>query len=79
VITVLPQRILEIRVKGLSVEDDPDRTTIREVATTTPPSHRCSPNASCSSTPTADRSPRWSTRASATLNPLCRNGTYWPE
>jgi hypothetical protein len=32
VITVLPQqRVLEIRVEGLSVEADPDRTTIREV------------------------------------------------
>ncbi|ONI71126.1 hypothetical protein ALI144C_52330 [Actinosynnema sp. ALI-1.44] len=32
VITVLPQqRVLEIRVEGLSVESDPDRTTIREV------------------------------------------------
>lgn len=31
-ITVLPQqRVLEIRVEGLSVEADPDRTTIREV------------------------------------------------
>lgn len=35
VITVLPQqRILEIRVEGLSVEADPDRTTIRDVANT---------------------------------------------
>ncbi|GLY68726.1 hypothetical protein [Amycolatopsis taiwanensis] len=33
--TVLPQqRVLEIRVEGLSVEADPDRTTIREVANT---------------------------------------------
>lgn len=32
VITVLPQqRVLEIRVEGLSVEADPDRVTIREV------------------------------------------------
>jgi hypothetical protein len=32
VITVLPQqRVLEIRVEGLSVETDPDRLTIREV------------------------------------------------
>nr|WP_225954662.1 hypothetical protein [Kibdelosporangium phytohabitans] len=32
VITVLPQqRVLEIRVEGLSIETDPDRTTIREV------------------------------------------------
>jgi hypothetical protein len=32
VITVLPQqRVLEICVEGLSVEADPDRTTIREV------------------------------------------------
>jgi hypothetical protein len=32
VITVLPQqRVLEIRVEGLSVETDPDRITIREV------------------------------------------------
>src|SRR5438270_13971690 len=32
VITVLPQqRVLEIRVEGLSVEADPDRTPIREV------------------------------------------------
>ncbi|MFD8497296.1 hypothetical protein [Amycolatopsis sp. NPDC059657] len=35
VIAVLPQdRILEIRVEGLSVEADPDRTTIREVTHT---------------------------------------------
>jgi hypothetical protein len=35
VIAVLPQeRVLEIRVEGLSVEADPDRTTIREVANT---------------------------------------------
>jgi len=35
VITVLPQqRVLEIRVEGLSVETDPDRTTIREVTHT---------------------------------------------
>jgi hypothetical protein len=35
VITVLPQeRVLEIRVEGLSVEADPDRTTIREVTNT---------------------------------------------
>ena len=35
VITVLPQqRVLEIRVEGLSVEADPDRTTIREVTHT---------------------------------------------
>jgi hypothetical protein len=35
VIEVLPQqRVLEIRVEGLSVEADPDRTTIREVANT---------------------------------------------
>ena len=34
VITVLPQqRVLEIRVEGLSVEADPDRTTIRDVTT----------------------------------------------
>jgi hypothetical protein len=33
--TLLPQqRILEIRVEGLSVETDPDRTTIRDVAHT---------------------------------------------
>jgi hypothetical protein len=71
VITVLPQqRVLEIRVEGLSVETDPDRTTIREVTNTlfelaantissrsTPPRRRCSPNASCSWTVTADRSP----------------------
>ncbi|MEV6825579.1 hypothetical protein [Amycolatopsis sp. NPDC051102] len=32
VITVLPQqRVLEIRVEGLSIEADPDRTIIREV------------------------------------------------
>jgi hypothetical protein len=32
VIGILPQqRVLEIRVEGLSVEADPDRTTIREV------------------------------------------------
>ena len=32
VTTVLPQqRVLEIRVEGLSIEADPDRTTIREV------------------------------------------------
>jgi hypothetical protein len=32
VITVLPhQRVLEIQVEGLSVDADPDRTTIREV------------------------------------------------
>ncbi|WP_216211133.1 hypothetical protein [Amycolatopsis aidingensis] len=31
VITVLPQQVLEIRVEGLSVEADPDRTTIRHV------------------------------------------------
>jgi hypothetical protein len=32
VITMLPQqRVLEIQVEGLSVEADPDRTTIREV------------------------------------------------
>jgi len=32
---ILPQqRVLEIRVRGLSVEADPDRTTIREVAHT---------------------------------------------
>lgn len=31
VIEILPQqRVLEIRVEGLSVEADPDRTTIRE-------------------------------------------------
>jgi hypothetical protein len=35
VIGILPQqRVLEIRVEGLSVEADPDRTTIREVANT---------------------------------------------
>jgi hypothetical protein len=35
VIGILPQqRVLEIRVEGLSVEADPDRTTIREVTTT---------------------------------------------
>lgn len=35
VIAVLPQdRILEIRVEGLSVDADPDRTTIREVTHT---------------------------------------------
>ena len=35
VITVLPQqRVLEIRVEGLSVEADPDRTMIREVTNT---------------------------------------------
>jgi hypothetical protein len=35
VITVLPQEhVLEIRVEGLSVEADPDRTTIREVSNT---------------------------------------------
>lgn len=34
-ITVLPcQRVLEIRVDGLSLEADPDRTTIREVMNT---------------------------------------------
>ncbi len=34
-ITVLPcQRVLEIRVDGLSIEADPDRTTIREVMNT---------------------------------------------
>jgi hypothetical protein len=34
-ITVLPQdRLLEIRVEGLSVETDPDRTTSREVMNT---------------------------------------------
>jgi hypothetical protein len=32
VIGILPQqRVLEIRVEGLSAEADPDRTTIREV------------------------------------------------
>lgn len=32
VITVLPhQRVLEIQVEGLSIDADPDRTTIREV------------------------------------------------
>lgn len=35
VIGILPQqRVLEIRVEGLSVEADPDRTTIREVTRT---------------------------------------------
>ncbi|MEV6608891.1 hypothetical protein [Kutzneria sp. NPDC051319] len=35
VIGILPQqRVLEIRVEGLSVEADPDRTTIREVTNT---------------------------------------------
>src|SRR5438552_782184 len=35
VITVLPhQRVLEIQVEGLSIEADPDRTTIREVTNT---------------------------------------------
>ncbi|UVS78397.1 hypothetical protein [Actinokineospora sp. UTMC 2448] len=35
VIAVLPhQRVLEIRVEGLTVEADPDRTTVREVANT---------------------------------------------
>src|SRR5689334_17182485 len=35
VITVLPQqRVLEIRVEGLSIEADPDRTTIRGVTNT---------------------------------------------
>jgi hypothetical protein len=35
VIEILPhQRVLEIRVEGLSVEADPDRTTIREVTNT---------------------------------------------
>jgi hypothetical protein len=35
VITVLPQqRILEIRVEGLSVHADPDRTTIHEITST---------------------------------------------
>lgn len=71
VITVLPQqRVLEIRVEGLSVEADPDRTTIREVTntlfelpapTTLPRStrayRRCSRNVFCSWTATADRSP----------------------
>jgi len=34
-ITILPQhRVLQIRVEGLSVETDPDRTTIREVMNT---------------------------------------------
>jgi hypothetical protein len=34
-VTVLPhQRLLEIRVDGLSVDADPDRTTIREVMNT---------------------------------------------
>jgi hypothetical protein len=33
VITVLPhQRVLEIQVEGLSIDADPDRTTIRDVA-----------------------------------------------
>lgn len=35
VIGILPQqRVLEVRVEGLSVEADPDRTTIREVTST---------------------------------------------
>lgn len=35
VVEILPQqRVLEIRVEGLSVEADPDRTTIREVTNT---------------------------------------------
>lgn len=35
VITVLPhQRVLEIQVEGLSIDADPDRTTIREVTNT---------------------------------------------
>lgn len=35
VITVLPQQqVLEIRIEGLSVEADPDRTTIRDVTHT---------------------------------------------
>jgi hypothetical protein len=35
VITVLPhQRVLEIQVDGLSIDADPDRTTIREVTHT---------------------------------------------
>ena len=35
VITILPQeQVLEIRVEGLSVEADPNRTTIREVTNT---------------------------------------------
>jgi hypothetical protein len=35
VIGILPrQRVLEIRVEGLSVDADPDRTTIREVTNT---------------------------------------------
>jgi hypothetical protein len=35
VIEILPQqRVLEIRVEGLSVEADPDRTTTREVTST---------------------------------------------
>jgi hypothetical protein len=33
VTTVLPQqRVLEVRVEGLSIEADPDRTTIRQVS-----------------------------------------------
>lgn len=32
VIEILPhQRVLEVRVEGLSIENDPDRTTIRDV------------------------------------------------
>jgi len=35
VITVLPrQRVLEIQVEGLSIDADPDRTTIRQVTNT---------------------------------------------
>ena len=75
VIEILPQqRVLEIRVEGLSVEADPDRTIIREVTTmlfelgtvatttswpSTAKRRRCSPNASCSSVPTADPSALW--------------------
>jgi hypothetical protein len=83
IIGILPrQRVLEIRVEGLSVKADPDRTTIREVTNALfelasyhnivalDPATPLSPNASCSWVPTADPSVlRWA-RPWATWNPL---------